>query len=302
MKRFLLAATVIGAGAFAATGATAQNYQGQQGQQGYGQQQGWNQQSRGQQGWQGGYGQQQAYGDQGYGRQQGFQGQQNWPQQGYQGWGQPQTYDQSQQRGYGQQQGWGQQGQGYGQQNQRFGQQGYGQQQPMMRGQRGMQGSGQYAQPPRSGARLHLSANVVERIENALQRHGYNPGQIDGRWDRQARDAVRNFQQAQNLQPTGRLDLVTLSGLGLSLPQLVELEWETTRLSERGSQPGQQQQQQGQFRQDRQQQDQQAQQQNRQNQQQGRIFTYGDQQGQNEAADMLQGDGQQRNQRTGTAD
>jgi len=56
---------------------------------------------------------------------------------------------------------------------------------------------------------------TVRMAQQALNDRGYNAGAIDGVWGPGTADAVRRFQQAQGLAPTGALDSQTLSALGV---------------------------------------------------------------------------------------
>jgi len=52
-------------------------------------------------------------------------------------------------------------------------------------------------------------------IEQALASRGYLPGPASGDWSPESVDALKRFQQDQNLTPTGRLDSLSLLALGL---------------------------------------------------------------------------------------
>jgi peptidoglycan hydrolase-like protein with peptidoglycan-binding domain len=67
--------------------------------------------------------------------------------------------------------------------------------------------------PGRTGE--HASAGDVEQAQQKLRDAGYDPGAIDGRIGRQTRQAVKKFQQANDLETNGRLDRRTLSALGV---------------------------------------------------------------------------------------
>ena len=62
-----------------------------------------------------------------------------------------------------------------------------------------------------------LSVMVV-RVQAALMRLGYFNGDIDGLLGPVTRAALKSFQRAQGLTQTGRMDLETLSRLGIPLP------------------------------------------------------------------------------------
>ena len=62
-----------------------------------------------------------------------------------------------------------------------------------------------------------LSVMVV-RVQAALMRLGYYHGDVDGLLGPLTRAALKSFQKAQGLTQTGRMDLETLSRLGIPIP------------------------------------------------------------------------------------
>ena len=52
-------------------------------------------------------------------------------------------------------------------------------------------------------------------IQNALAREGFYSGKPTGKWDAATSQAMRNFQTAQGLTPTGKLGALSLQRLGL---------------------------------------------------------------------------------------
>ena len=55
----------------------------------------------------------------------------------------------------------------------------------------------------------------IREIQTALNREGSFEGQPTGKWDDSTIEAMRKFQQAHGLNPTGKVDAVTLEKLGL---------------------------------------------------------------------------------------
>lgn len=53
----------------------------------------------------------------------------------------------------------------------------------------------------------------IRQIQTALSNAGFNPGSIDGRMGRQTREAIRQFQKANNLRPDGRVGKRTWAAL-----------------------------------------------------------------------------------------
>jgi hypothetical protein len=60
------------------------------------------------------------------------------------------------------------------------------------------------------------NSSTVRAAQQALNSRGYNVGAIDGQYGASTQDAVRRFQQASGLPPTGELTPSTLSALGVS--------------------------------------------------------------------------------------
>jgi peptidoglycan hydrolase-like protein with peptidoglycan-binding domain len=54
-----------------------------------------------------------------------------------------------------------------------------------------------------------------KEIQEALAKKGYLRQEPSGAWDEQSADALRRFQQDQNLDPTGKLDSLSIIALGL---------------------------------------------------------------------------------------
>lgn len=66
-----------------------------------------------------------------------------------------------------------------------------------------------------TGAPLTISPATVRQIQQRLNEAGYNPGAVNGNWDRQTSRALQSWQKAQGLAPTGNLNLTTLLALGV---------------------------------------------------------------------------------------
>ena len=70
----------------------------------------------------------------------------------------------------------------------------------------------------RSTWRAGQAAPTAERykqIQEALAKKGYLQGEPTGKWDQDSADALRRFQQDQNLQASGKLDSLSIIALGL---------------------------------------------------------------------------------------
>ena len=59
------------------------------------------------------------------------------------------------------------------------------------------------------------SRERTEQIQSALERGGYYSGDPNGRWDGETEEALRRFQAANELPPTGKLDALSLQKMGL---------------------------------------------------------------------------------------
>lgn len=59
------------------------------------------------------------------------------------------------------------------------------------------------------------SKERAEEIQSALGRGGYYKSEPNGKWDARTREALRDFQEANGLPPTGKLDALSLQKLGL---------------------------------------------------------------------------------------
>ena len=55
----------------------------------------------------------------------------------------------------------------------------------------------------------------VKAAQQALKDKGHDPGTVDGRLGAKTQAALRDFQQAQGMEATGRLDAKTMQSLGV---------------------------------------------------------------------------------------
>jgi peptidoglycan hydrolase-like protein with peptidoglycan-binding domain len=64
------------------------------------------------------------------------------------------------------------------------------------------------------------SSDYIKSLQRELKRAGYDPGVMDGKMGPATRLALRRFQEAHGLAPTGDPDIPTLTKLlGKGLPQ-----------------------------------------------------------------------------------
>jgi peptidoglycan hydrolase-like protein with peptidoglycan-binding domain len=66
-----------------------------------------------------------------------------------------------------------------------------------------------------AAAAADLSLEQVRRIQQRLRELGFEPGPVDGIWGEQTRAALRAFQEARGLEPTGDPTEPTLAALGV---------------------------------------------------------------------------------------
>jgi hypothetical protein len=59
------------------------------------------------------------------------------------------------------------------------------------------------------------TADRYKEIQSALAQKGYLHGEASGVWNQDSADALRRFQQDQNLQASGKLDSLSIIALGL---------------------------------------------------------------------------------------
>ena len=63
----------------------------------------------------------------------------------------------------------------------------------------------------------HVSRMVI-RVQAALMRRGFYNGDIDGLLGPKTRAALKAFQQSERIPQTGRMDIATMTRLGISIP------------------------------------------------------------------------------------
>jgi peptidoglycan hydrolase-like protein with peptidoglycan-binding domain len=73
------------------------------------------------------------------------------------------------------------------------------------------------AQSDRSTSSSRVSSDDIKSAKEALKAKGIDPGSINGTLDSKTQQALRQFQQANNLPVTGTLDQATATKLGVTL-------------------------------------------------------------------------------------
>lgn len=66
-----------------------------------------------------------------------------------------------------------------------------------------------------AGSQMRPSRERVRQIQQALLDAGFNPGPVDGFWGPNSATALMDFQEARDLEPTGRINALSLIQLGL---------------------------------------------------------------------------------------
>src|SRR3984893_10831774 len=59
------------------------------------------------------------------------------------------------------------------------------------------------------------TADRIKEIQTALQKDGSYEGTPTGKWDAATMDAMKKYQDKKGINPTGKIDAVTLNKLGL---------------------------------------------------------------------------------------
>ncbi len=67
------------------------------------------------------------------------------------------------------------------------------------------------------GVPLHAGPTAIRALQRELSRDGHDAGPVDGVWGENTRQALRSYQTAHSLEPTGTLTLPTLAALGIEI-------------------------------------------------------------------------------------
>lgn len=65
-------------------------------------------------------------------------------------------------------------------------------------------------------APAELNQSQIKEIQQALNKHGFDAGNVDGVWGPETREAVENFQAKRNIESDQALNEETLSALGVN--------------------------------------------------------------------------------------
>ena len=69
--------------------------------------------------------------------------------------------------------------------------------------------------PPAPTYQLHPDPERYQQIQQSLATRGYFKGEANGQWNDDSVDALKRFQADQKLDSDGKINALTLSGLGL---------------------------------------------------------------------------------------
>jgi peptidoglycan hydrolase-like protein with peptidoglycan-binding domain len=104
-------------------------------------------------------------------------------------------------------------------------------------GQGQQQASQQGQQAQGKGAPLHVGPEVIRQVQQALKDAGHDAGPVDGTWGDQTKQALTEYQQANNLEPTGNINLSTLSNLGIEVSEFAAGEFQPQGSQQPGADP-----------------------------------------------------------------
>lgn len=74
---------------------------------------------------------------------------------------------------------------------------------------------GRKTTPPRPRGQMEPAPDRYREIQQALVEKGYLRSDPSGKWDADSMDALKRFQEDQNLDASGKLDSLSLIALGL---------------------------------------------------------------------------------------
>jgi peptidoglycan hydrolase-like protein with peptidoglycan-binding domain len=67
-------------------------------------------------------------------------------------------------------------------------------------------------------APMHMKSSTLMEAQKKVNQEGFDAGRADGRWGTKTAEAVKSFQEKNNLPATGKLDEQTLADLGIGTP------------------------------------------------------------------------------------
>ena len=76
--------------------------------------------------------------------------------------------------------------------------------------------SQQMQQQEQSSSSLMQDKKTVRQVQQALNDQGYKAGKADGKWGSKSQKALKEFQKAKGMEPTGQLNQEAITALGIS--------------------------------------------------------------------------------------
>jgi len=81
-------------------------------------------------------------------------------------------------------------------------------------------------------APIHMKSSTLMEAQKKLNQEGFDAGRADGKWGTKTAEAVKSFQEKNNLPATGELDEQTLADLGIGTPSSTGRSVNKTQSSE----------------------------------------------------------------------
>jgi peptidoglycan hydrolase-like protein with peptidoglycan-binding domain len=75
----------------------------------------------------------------------------------------------------------------------------------------------------------NLPRREIRQVQRALNKDGFKVGRADGRWGPETENAVKQFQQSKQIEPSGQLDQQTMADLGLDKNQSAQPQGSQTQ-------------------------------------------------------------------------
>lgn len=83
------------------------------------------------------------------------------------------------------------------------------------RASKGKRGKGKKHVASRRSGQLQPAPERLKEIQQVLADKGYYKGEVNGQWDADSVEALKRFQNAQNIKDDGKINSLSLIGLGL---------------------------------------------------------------------------------------
>ena len=73
---------------------------------------------------------------------------------------------------------------------------------------------------------IQAGPELIQQVQQSLKDAGHDAGPVDGVWGEQTRQALREYQEAKDIEPTGELTVQTLSEMGIESSDFAAGEFE----------------------------------------------------------------------------